>query len=219
MEFEQLLELVGYEPVFETSFLLVGKVNPDIIRQQLTRWTKSGRLYQLRRGLYALAPPYQKVKPHPFLVANCMQRASYVSCQSALAYYGLIPDVVQATLSVSTGRPQQWQTALGEFMYRHIQRPLLGGYRMLALVPEAGTHRVQQALVASPEKALLDLVYLHPGSDSTTYLDELRLQNLEKLNLDELQRQAGNFDTPKIRRAVDIIRSLVKIEVQENMVI
>lgn len=63
MEFERLLELVGDEPVFETALLLAGKVNPDIIRLQLTRWTKSGRLLQLRRGLYAIAPPYQKVKP------------------------------------------------------------------------------------------------------------------------------------------------------------
>ena len=219
MEFERLLELVGDEPVFETSFLLAGKVKPDIVRQQLTRWTKSGRLYQLRRGLYALAPPYQKVKPHPFLVANRIQRASYVSCQSALAYHGLIPDVVHATLSVNTGRPQQWRTALGEFVYRHIQRPLLGGYRMLSLEPEAGAHRVQQALVASPEKALLDLVYLHPGADSTAYLDELRLQNLEKLDMDELQRQAGIFDTPKIRRAVEMISNQVVRENQEYQVL
>jgi hypothetical protein len=67
MEFEQLLEIVGNEPVFETSLLLAGDVDPADVRRQLSRWTKAGRLYQLRRGLYALAPPFQKVKPHPFL--------------------------------------------------------------------------------------------------------------------------------------------------------
>jgi len=105
MEFERLLELIGDEPVFETALLLAGKVNPDIVHLQLSRWTKSGRVYQLRRGLYAIAPPYQKVKPHPFLIANRMQRASYVSGQSALAFYGLIPDTVQIALSITTGRP------------------------------------------------------------------------------------------------------------------
>jgi predicted transcriptional regulator of viral defense system len=219
MEFGRLLELVGDEPVFETSFLLAGKVNPGIIRQQLSRWTKSGRLYQLRRGLYALAPPYQKVKPQPFLVANRMQRASYVSCQTALAFYGLIPEVVYAVTSVSTGRPQQWRTPLGDFVYRHIQLHLLSGYRILPLEQASGTRPVQQALVASPEKALLDLVYLHPGADSAAYLAELRLQNLETLDLIELQRQAEVFDTPKIGRAVEIINSLVKVDVQENIVI
>ena len=133
MEFERLLELVGEEPVFETALLLAGKVNPDIVRLQLTRWTKSGRVYQLRRGLYAIAPPYQKVKPHPFLIANRMQRASYVSGQSALAFYGLIPDTVQATLSVTAGRPERWETPLGVFEFRHVKPELLRGYRMTAL--------------------------------------------------------------------------------------
>src|SRR4030042_5622659 len=133
MEFERLLELVGYEPIFETALLLAGKINPDIVRLQLTRWTKSGRVYHLRRGLSAIAPPYQKVKPHPFLVANRMQRASYVSGQSALAFYGLIPEVVPVTLSVTAGRPERLETPLGVFEFRHVKPDLLRGYRMTNL--------------------------------------------------------------------------------------
>ncbi len=209
MEFERLLELIGDEPVFETALLLAGQVNPDIVRLQLSRWTKGGRLYQLRRGLYALAPPYQKVKPHPFLVANRMQRASYVSGQSALAYYGLIPDTVQATLSMTAGRPERRETPLGSFEFRRLKPPLLRGYRMLAL---GGG---QQALVASPEKALLDLVYLQSGGDSGEHLDELRLQNLDHLDLDELHSQAEAFGTAKLHRAVKNIARLVQREAQE----
>ena len=208
MEFERLLELVGEEPVFETSLLLAGKVNPEIVRLQLSRWTKSGRIYQLRRGLYTLAPPYQKVKPHPFLIANSLQRASYVSGQSALAFYGLIPDIVQVTLSVTAGRPEHLETPLGIFEFRHIKPQLLSGYRMTALhglnSPE------QQALVARPEKGLLDLVYLQPGGDQPAYLRELRLQNLEQLDLDELHRQSKKFNTPKMNRAVRTIAGLVQ---------
>jgi len=208
MEFERVLELVGDEPVFETALLLAGKVNPNIVRLQLTRWTKSGRVYQLRRGLYAIAPPYQKVKPHPFLIANRMQRASYVSLQSALAYYGLIPDTVHATLSVTAGRPERLKTPLGVFEFRHIKPDLLRGYRMTDL-------HGQQALVAMPEKALLDLVYLQPGGDSPHYLRELRLQNLERLDMHELYRQAAAFNTPKLRRAVEAITRLSQTETQE----
>lgn len=208
MDFERLLELVGDEPVFETALLLAGKVNPDIVRLQLTRWTKSGRVYQLRRGLYAIAPPYRKVKPHPFLVANRLQRASYVSLQSALAFYGLIPDTVQLTLSVTSGRPERLETALGIFEFRHVKPILLRGYRM---VDFSG----QQALVATPEKALLDLIYLRPGGDSEEYLEELRLQNLELLNVDALSLQAVFFDTPKVRRAVEVIQRLANKEAQE----
>lgn len=210
MEFERLLELVDDDPIFETTLLLAGKVDPHIVRLQLTRWTKSGRVYQLRRGLYALAPPYQKVKPHPFLVANHMQRASYVSLQSALAFYGLIPETVQVTLSVTTGRPGQYKTPLGAFEFRHVKPELLHGYRMTSLGEATIMRSGQQALIATPEKALLDLVYLHPGGEAPEYLHELRLQNLERLDIDALHCQAESFATPKLHRAVAAITRLTQ---------
>ena len=209
MDFEHVLELVGDEPVFESSLLLAGKVDPANIQLQLARWTKSGRVYQLRRGLYAFAPPYQKVKPHPFVIANRMCRASYVSCQSALAFYGLIPEYVPATTSVTTHRPGRWETPLGVFDFRHIQFNLLRGYRMIDLGNE------QRAFIATPEKALLDLIYLQPKSDSLAYMRELRLQNLERLNLDGLRGQVEVFNTPKLQRAAAIIASLAQTEILE----
>ena len=213
MEFNDLLTLVGDIPVFESAMLLAGNVNPGSVRVQLTRWTKSGRVTQLMRGLYAIAPPFQKVKPHPFLVANLMQRASYVSVQSALAFHGLIPDIVHTTLSVSTGRPERRETPLGIFEFRHIQRELLRGYHMLEL--QGPKQPSQQARVAKPEKALLDLIYLQPGGDTPVYLRELRLQNLERLDMDELYRQAEIFNTPKLQRAAEAILHLVQYENQE----
>jgi predicted transcriptional regulator of viral defense system len=211
MEFAQLLELLGDLPIFDSALLLAGDIAPESMRLQLTRWTKSGKLYQLRRGLYALAPPYQKVKPHPFLVANLIQRASYVSLHSALAFHGMIPEAVQIITSVTTGRPERRNTPLGVFEYRHIKRNLLRGYRMTDLDSVSG----QQALVATPEKALLDLVYLQTGGEALNYLQELRLQNLEQLDMDELNRQAGLFNTSKMHRAVRVIADLVQHEMQE----
>jgi predicted transcriptional regulator of viral defense system len=209
MDFKRLLEIVGDEPVFETGLLLAGKVNPADIRRQLTRWTKTGRLYQLRRGLYALAPPYQKVAPEPFLVANRMVRASYVSCQSALSYYGLIPEYVPVVTSVTTLRPGRWDTPLGSFIFHHIKGDCLRGYRRL------NVGNGQQAFVATPEKALLDLIHLWPGGDSPAYLSELRLQHLEALNLDELARQAALAESPKLQRAARFVAELARIEAEE----
>ncbi len=209
MEFRRLVEIVDDEPVFETSLLLAGDVDPANVRRQLSRWTKAGRLYQLRRGLYALAPPFQKVKPHPFLVANRMVRGSYVSCQSALAHYGLIPEHVPVVTSVTTARPARWDTPLGSYEFRHIKTDLLRGYRLTELSPG------QRAFVASPEKALLDLIYLQAGGDSPGYLRELRLQHLDRLDLDELQRQADLADSPKLRRTAALVADLARSEARE----
>ena len=104
---------MGDEPVFDAGLLLAGEVDPADVRRQLSRWTAAGRLYQVRRGLYALAPPFQKVRPHPFLVANRLVQGSYVSCQSALAHYGLIPEYVPVVTSVAAARPGRWETPLG----------------------------------------------------------------------------------------------------------
>jgi len=209
MSFEQLLEIVGNEPVFETGLLLAGDVDPASVRRQLSRWTKAGRLYQLRRGLYALAPPFQKVMPHPFLVANRIVRGSYVSLQTALEYHGLIPEYVPVVTSVTTARPARWDTPLGSYEFRHIRTDLLYGYQLV----EVGTG--QQAFVAVPEKALLDIIYLQPGGDSPNYLQELRLQTMEHLDLVELQRQADHANSPKLRRAASRVADLAHAEALE----
>lgn len=208
MEFNSLLKLIGDEPIFESSILLAGDVDPKLIRIQLSRWIKAGKIYQLRRGLYSIAPPYQRQQPHPFLVANHLQKASYVSLQSALSFYGLIPEVVNITTSVSTGRPERLDTPLGTFEFRHIKTELLFGYRMTELGE-------QSALIATPEKALLDLIYLQPGGDSPAYLKELRLQNIERLDKDLLRRQSEKFNTPKLQNAVKGILQLISGESEE----
>ncbi len=199
MTFEQLLRIVGDEPLFETGFLLAGDEDPATLRVQLSRWVKAGKLFRLRRGLYMLAPPYQGVAPHPFLVANRLVRPSYVSLEAALAYYGLIPEAVYTVTSVTTGRPGRRETPLGAFTYRHVRPRFFFGYRLEEVVPG------QRAFLASPEKALLDVVYLQPESDLEAYLEELRLQNLERLDPRRLRHLAERIDSAKLRRVVDII--------------
>jgi predicted transcriptional regulator of viral defense system len=105
MKFESLLEMVGDEPLFDTSLLLAGQVQRADIQRQLARWQRSGHVQQVRRGLYSLAPPYRHRTPHPFLVANRMVKASYASCQSALSldFCGLGPDHLPAPAALFVG--------------------------------------------------------------------------------------------------------------------
>jgi predicted transcriptional regulator of viral defense system len=205
MKFDQLLEIVGDEPMFETGLLLSGSVDPVDVRRQLSRWTRAGRLDQLRRGLSALAPPFRKVIPHPFAVANRLVRGSYVSGLSVLAHAHLIPEYVAEVTSATAGRPQIRQTALGRFSFRHIKTDMLYGYELMDL---GGG---QQAFVATPEKALLDLIYLHPGGDASVYIEELRL-DLDALDLEALDRLAEIAARPKLLRAARRIRVLAQDE-------
>ncbi len=206
MRFDDLLRVVGDEPLFETGLLLAGDIDPRNIRRQLSRWVQNGRLIQLRRGLYALEAPFRKAKPHPFVVANWLMPGSYVSCQSVLAHEGLIPEHVPQTTSVGPGRPNRWRTPLGSYRFRHLQESLICGFGLRNV---GGGLR---AYVAKPEKALLDLVYLTPNADSEVYLEELRLQNLESLDQEELRRLADLMDKPKLHRATEKLFRLAEEE-------
>jgi hypothetical protein len=207
MKWEALLTLVGGEPVFESGLLLAGDVDPADLRRQLSRWVAAGRLHQLRRGLYALAPPFQKTSPHPFLVANRIVRGSYVSLQSALAYRNMIPEYVPVTTSVTTGRPGRWDTPLGAFEFHHIQRDLFAGYQRELVAPG------QEAFVASPAKALLDLVHLVPGADARAYLEQLRLTNLGVVDFASVALREI-VARPKLQRAARRVQALAIAEAQ-----
>ncbi|MBN1305717.1 MAG: hypothetical protein JXA13_14865 [Anaerolineales bacterium] len=204
MQFNDLLTLVGDQPLFETGLLLAGDVDPNDVRRQLSRWVNAGKIRQLRRGLYTLAPPYQKVAPHPFLVANALVTGSYVSGQSVMAFYNLIPEYVPVTFSMTTFRPGKWE---GGFHFHHISKHLFYGYQSVDL-PQG-----QRAFIATPEKALLDLAHLTPQSDTLAFLHGLRLQNLERLNLELLDEFAQQSGKAKWKRVAGM---LTELALQEN---
>ena len=186
MRWNELIDAVGDEPVFETGSLLVGGVDPKDVMRQLSRWTAAGDLVQLRRGLYALGGKWAngRRRPHGFEIANLVVRGSYVSLSSVLSEQGIIPDYVPSVTSVTTGRPRIVTTALGIFLYRHVRNDMFWGYEWRDLGAGKG------AYVASTEKALIDLFYLARRPDQLDYLHELRLQNLERLELDALVMMA-----------------------------
>lgn len=201
MKFQELAAIVADEPLFETGLLLAGEVDPSDLRRQISRWTRRGRIWQLRRGLYTLAPPWQKQAPHPFLVANRLMPGSYVSGLSALAYAAVIPEYVPEVTSVSAGKPHVRCTPLGRFSFRHLHPGLMFGYHQVDL------GQGQRAFVAVPEKALLDVVHLQPGGDGKAYLAELRL-NFDAVCLNTLDALARACSRPKLLRAAKRVRVL-----------
>lgn len=211
MDFGCLLTIVGNEPVFPSALLLAGKTQEAQVRLQISRWVKAGKLHQLRRGLYALAAAWRKVEPHPFLIANALQRGSYVSLQSALAFHGVIPEHVPVVTSVGPRRPETVRNALGSFQFNHVGSRLSFGYTRV----EVATR--QFAFVARPEKALLDLVYLTPAGDSTAHLRSLRLQNQEAISPEMLLDLATRSGKPKLLRAARRAVALLSDERGETL--
>ncbi|MCU0857903.1 MAG: hypothetical protein MUC65_05815 [Pontiellaceae bacterium] len=206
MKFDELLKELGEEPVFRSSFLLTGGRNPADVHRQISRWVSSGKLIQLRRSFYMLADIYRKKTAHPFFLANQIKEASYVSLQSALSYYGLIPEYVPVITSVTTGRPERFETAIGGFLFKHVKKEFFSGYISEKLADG------QSAFLATPEKALLDLIYLTPGADNADYLRELRIQHSERLDLERLAQMAAASGSGKLMRTAALLSEVLKQE-------
>ena len=209
MRYSQLLDIVGQEPLFETSLLVAGNVSPYQSQRRLADWSKAGKVTRLRRGLYVLPKTVRAVEPHPFVIANRLVAGSYVSLEMALGYYSLIPEHVAVITNVTTGRPSEWENEFGRFFYRHLHPRYFFGMEYRHIIKN------QYAYIAYPEKALLDFIYLRRGGDSADFIQSLRLQHLEQLDLDRLQQFAARFNKPKLYRAADIIRQLAEMEAAE----
>lgn len=202
MRWEEFIKEVGNLPVVDTEILLAGVSNPAPLKVQISRWQNSGKLIQLKRGIYLLSEAYSKVEANGLYIASLLNQPSYISLEKALEYYGLIPEAVPVYTSVTTKRPGEFVCIAGRFDYRHIKKSLFWGYNSV-------TFDKQTAFIALPEKALLDFFYLKNVKISLDYLEEMRLQNIEEIDLDKLLAYAGKFKRPLILRAAELIKEYI----------
>lgn len=205
MRYEDLVRLTADSTLIDTETLRAFGEDPRALGVQLSRWVSAGKLIRLRRGAYLLPDHLRRRTAPAEQLANLLVRPSYVSLERALSIHGLIPEAVPLVQSVTTGRPVTLDSAVAVFSYRHVKRDWFFGYRELSL----GGGR---ALVAVPEKALLDLVHLSPGEFTAERVAQLRLQDVERLDPAELRRMAEASGSPRMRRAAERVAEFVADE-------
>jgi len=207
MEFYSFLHKVQGFPLVDMRVFPPTERNSLSLKVQLSRWVKSGKLIQLKRGLYLLAEPYRKTSPSEFYIASVLKSPSYISLEKALEYHGFIPEGVTVFTSVTTKRPENLETPVGRYDYSHVKPSLFWGYTSLNL---SG----QTAFMATPEKALLDFFYLRHVKVSLDYLKELRLQNVKNIQLKRLAEYACRFKKKNLMQTVELVRQYIKEELK-----
>lgn len=168
----------------------VKMVQPDFDRCALTRWMAAGYIVHLKNGLYAFSE-WISTPGADMIVANLMYRPSYISLHSALAHYGMIPEFVAHTTSVTTLKTAVFKNDLGTFDYRHIKPGLFWGYQIIDTTSD------RKIIMALPEKALLDLLYLTPSLKSEDDMLQLRLDEdymANEFNRDQAQQYIERFN-------------------------
>lgn len=174
--------------------------NPDFQSNNLTRWTKQRLLIKLRQGYYAF-PEYLSQRDFSLYISNRIYKPSYISLHTALAFYGIIPEAIVHITAVSSLKTAEFENDFGTYSYKKMRDDLIFGYDLKPF----GDRTIQ---FATPEKALLDLLYLYPFYNTPEEMAELRLDEdymQDDFNIKRLGEYAGRFGSKALDKRVKIM--------------
>ncbi len=202
-----------------SSVPLTRQVMLDLLKNykrpndKISELVKSGELVSLKKGLYVPGPKADLTGPEPFLIANHLWGPSYVSFESALSYWGMIPERVYEVRSATTKLSKKFSTPKGRFSYRSLPFPYYSfGVESIEL------SKGQVALVATPEKALCDKIITTSGlslrSTAQTrkfLLDDLRADPIWLKKLNCKMMRGWIVDAPKKESLKMLIKTLTDL--------
>jgi predicted transcriptional regulator of viral defense system len=171
--------------------------------RRLVEWQQKGYVIKVRRGYYCFN---ERREGERFLYfsANKIYSPSYISLESALAYYNLIPEGVFITTSVTTRNTASYNTSIGNFDYKHVKPILFFGYKLLK--EEAFTIRI-----AKPEKVILDYFYLKK-LDSQEEIEEMRFNEIvakETIDFEKLGKYQRVFGSKILDKRIRIFKKVI----------
>lgn len=153
-----MLELsqLGHVPV---DFAVLESLFPDhkSVHNKICELEKTGKIIRLKRGLYVVPAKDTESLLSVELMANHIYGPSYVSMESALSYYGLIPEAVHTLRSMTTKRSRDFINTIGRFKYTECSKAYFS-IGIQQIIKEDTSF-----LMATPEKALCDLIAYTPN--------------------------------------------------------
>jgi hypothetical protein len=173
-------------------------------KQKINDLIHKGELLRVKQGLYLLGPDYQRSYSKEVL-AGMIYGPSAISLEYALSFHNLIPERVEAVTSICFKRDKSFKTAVGDFTYRYISD------KRYSIGIEHHQTPLGNFLMASPEKALCDLVLfqkLESETEALTYcLENLRIDptGLMKLNTKKLIELSSVYRKKSVQNLIDAI--------------
>ncbi|MDR0333486.1 MAG: hypothetical protein LBI15_08465 [Dysgonamonadaceae bacterium] len=154
---------------------------------KVTELEQKGLVIRVIRDLYVVSPKVHNLEISTELVANHLYRPSYISLETALSYYGMIPERVYTIRSMTTKRAKTFSTPLGNFEFKTIPTD----YFSIGIRQEIINNQYA-FLTASPTKAICDMIVATPN---------LRLQSVKAMQ---------NYLTEDLRIDFDVLKTLDK---------
>ena len=156
-------------PVFSVADIRAA--HGDFDRRRLSEWQKKGYIKKIIKGYY-LFSDVDMNEDTLSAIANKIYKPSYISFETAMSHYRLIPESIYMMTSASTRRTYVFETPVARFLYRTIKPSLFFGYSIL---PDG----IKMAFM---EKAILDYFYINPAVQSDDDFASLRINREEILS-------------------------------------
>jgi len=198
LEFEKALKTF---PVFSVKD--IQKRFPGFDSRRLVEWQQKGYLLKIKRGYYCFSER-NRGEHFLYLAANKIYSPSYISFESALAYYNLIPEGVFTTISATTKNTANYSTSLGDFSYRHIKSALFFGYRLLK-------EKDFTIKIAEPEKVILDYFYINK-INSFEEIKAIRFNKIiakEIISFDKLRTYQKVFNSKILENRIQMFIQII----------
>jgi len=186
-EFEKKIE----KPFFSKEDIKISDFK--IYNHQFSDWTKKGYLQRLKRGFYIFSNKKRELDPKE--IAFHIYNPSYISLESALSFYGAIPEIVYSVTCITTKANRRFNNIFGNFIYRNIRPDLFWGYNVFET-------KHSKYLLASREKALLDFLYLNKIDNDK--FEELRINEdfLKSIDREKLNIYLKEFKSSNLKKIV-----------------
>jgi predicted transcriptional regulator of viral defense system len=171
---------------------------PDLHRRTLSSWVAKGLVHRVRNGYYRLADRPMTERDR-WAIANTIYQPSYISVRSALGYYGFIPEGVFHVESVTTAPTKRYQYANTWYSYRSVRPSFFFGYRFIEMDG-------QRVMIATPEKTVLDVLYLHPDLNAPEDFEAWRFDEaglIARLDQRRMQDYLSVIASPTLTRRYD----------------
>jgi predicted transcriptional regulator of viral defense system len=191
----------------DSDLTAILQVNNQQRYSLIKRALKNGNLVRVRRGLYCLGKNLTQEKPHPFALAEKIYWPSYISFESALAHYGLIPEAVYNITCATSKRAANFTTPYGNFSY--IKMPTVNFFAQVEKVIEGKA----QFFIAKPWRAICDYMYYHKRNwiDLQPLFADLRIEqdDLPKITLAELTELENYYHNKRVSLFINYLKKNV----------
>ena len=180
-------------PVFSIADIRAAHGGFD--RRRLSEWQKKGYIKKIVKGYY-LFSDVDMNEDTLSAIANKIYKPSYISFETAMSHYRLIPESIYMITSASTRRTYLFETPVARFSYRTIKPALFFGY---SLLPGG----IKMAFM---EKAILDFFYINPSVRTQDDFSSLRVNReevLSRINKERLTDYERRFNQKRLSKRVE----------------